>query len=141
MSGKVHASAKPSVGWATPRSPLSSPVHPRSLPGRRLTAQRNEPISPRPGLTVSEPDDALEREAERITNAIVSETGRLSGAAPAIGSTSAAPDQIIQRECACGGSTSGSQPCPTCAQHDEEAHTVQRNAIGAATNSIRLLRR
>lgn len=85
-------------------------------------------------LPIGEPGDALEREADRIA-AVVAEADRPAGVAAPVGVSSAASGPTIRRKCDCGGSTSGSGPCPAC-KAEEEAQTVRRAPGGPMTGPV-----
>jgi hypothetical protein len=79
------------------------------------------------GLRIGDPNDAYEREADRVADEVMS-----GGAARRHWSLStmrtAAP---LQRTCACGGSAGSTGVCEECKQKKEEP-TVQRKAAGTA---------
>jgi Domain of unknown function (DUF4157) len=81
------------------------------------TAAKNQPTT----LRIGEPDDAYEREADRVADAVMAGTGpqwsigRMSINAP------------LQRQCACGGSATAGGECDEC----KEKKTLQRKTAGA----------
>ena len=78
------------------------------------------------GLRIGKPDDAFEREADRVADDVIS--GRRANAPQwSLSRTSIAPP--LQRKCACGGSAGPDGECDECKKKSE---TLQRKAAGPA---------
>ena len=83
------------------------------------------------GLRIGEPNDAFEREADRVTNEVMAggrprrdwSLSRMSVDAP------------LQRKCSCGGSGGSSGECEECKKKKEE-QTLQRKAAGPAETNV-----
>ena len=88
-----------------------------------------------PKLTVSQPGDSYEREADRIAATIVGASDRHAGLEPTISATPVPTGQAVQRTCACSGSSSDSGRCAECTR-DEENPTVRRAPIESVTHAI-----
>jgi Domain of unknown function (DUF4157) len=78
-----------------------------------------------PSLRIGEPDDAFEREADRVANAVMAGGDKL----PLQWSLSRMSiDAPLQRQCSCGGAADARGECEACKQKK----TLQREATGAA---------
>jgi len=76
------------------------------------------------GLPIHPADDAYEREADRVADAVMR-----GGSAPTRTTAPALPAISRLQRCSCGGSHAGGGMCPECAKMQEE---MQRSASGAA---------
>ena len=90
----------------------------------------SQPVTSR--LRIGEPDDAYEREADRMADEVI------SGRVPRDWSLANLPiDPPVQRKCECGGSAGASGECEECKKKDkEEAKTLQRKADGVADTDL-----
>ena len=86
----------------------SSPINrlQRAVGNRALSSLLRSPII-QPKLTVSEPDDPYEREADRVADQVMRMPDAQSVAPLGIGNSS-----VVQRKCACGGGSDESCKCP-----------------------------
>ncbi len=96
---------------------------PDAAPAKRVKASAKDGSS---GLRIGAPDDAFEREADRVADAVMA--GGRVGPQWSFSRMSVAPP--LQRKCACGGSGGAEGECEEC----KEKKTLQRKAAGPAEN-------
>ena len=125
-AGAAHEASRQGATWAEPAGD-SRALGPRHSPLISLQrAMGNQAVGRmlQAKLTVSEPGDIYEQEADRLADQVM----RMP--APALsGSLSSHAGHGLQRACACGGESAGE--CAEC--KDKREGGVQRAAEGAAT--------
>ena len=98
-----------------------------------VTFAKKDSAAPAPArqIRIGEPDDAYEREADRVAEDVVT-GGSLKRHWSMSGLTSGT---TLQRKCSCGGPASTDTECDACKQAKEGA-TLRRNAAGPAMSAL-----
>jgi hypothetical protein len=83
--------------------------------------------SARPGLRIGAPDDAYEREADRVANQVIAGGGKLNWSLSGMSMT-----PRLQRKCSCGGSEGAGGECEECKKEEgnDGKKVLQRKATG-----------